>query len=477
MTDFVLINDSDCDPIQNTPNTTVNIQYEIVNATDGHHQINLNILTTIKTTQELRRPLDICFAIDISQSMNTNNKLNLIKKSLNALINVLNSEDRISIVTYNHDSNILVEKCYATRIGVQKLKLALDKIVCQGTTNLSAAIKQAVKLLAKGKDTYNYSPCIMLMTDGYSNQGIIDSDLLLKYTTSLVAKFNRDIIINTFGYGPDHHYDKLEKISNYTGGNYYYIPNLQEIHEQFADAIGITTSVIGREARLQLPAHPNICYCHQKSNTPLELVIDTLVAGYSRDILTNLTIISESDIPKVLNLTAKLVYQDTNRDQVVRDIDMEINIPQLINSPKNPKIISHHIRCKLINILKNNIKQNKEKLDKLETQIRQLDMEDKHELLEELVQIKNIVIGATTSSVNRCAELRFTQNCLSRQRGLRCYRNNITKALVNNVNCSYENENNGQTKKKLNLIIPAITSDNNIPYKYPTPIKRVGKNN
>ena len=107
------------------------------------------------------------FLIDSSGSMNSADKLPLVKESFKLLAGNLGPNDRVSIVTYSGSSDTLLEGSN----DYNKICKTLDKISASGGTNgsggINAAYKCAEKNFVKGGNNR-----VIIASDGDMNLGI-----------------------------------------------------------------------------------------------------------------------------------------------------------------------------------------------------------------------------------------------------------------------------------------------------------------
>jgi Ca-activated chloride channel family protein len=104
-----------------------------------------------KETQDTEIPAsNIVFLIDVSGSMQSPNKLPLLKKSFNILVEKLRPEDRVAIVVYAGSAGAVLE----STPGDEKLKISevLDRLSAGGSTAGGAGINLAYKI---AKENYN----------------------------------------------------------------------------------------------------------------------------------------------------------------------------------------------------------------------------------------------------------------------------------------------------------------------------------
>ncbi|NIN34245.1 MAG: VWA domain-containing protein, partial [Gammaproteobacteria bacterium] len=89
-------------------------------------------------------PANLVFLIDVSGSMQSSNKLELLKSSLGLLTRQLKREDRVSIVVYAGASGIVLEPTPGDEKG--KIIAAIDRLTAGGSTNGASGIRLAYSL-------------------------------------------------------------------------------------------------------------------------------------------------------------------------------------------------------------------------------------------------------------------------------------------------------------------------------------------
>lgn len=170
------------------------------------------------------------FLVDVSGSMSSENKLPLLKKSLITLLDQLNSDDRISIITYSGK----VQKCLeSTPVSEKKaIKKAIESLSANGSTNGGEAIKmayeEALSNYIKGGNNR-----VILGTDGDFNVGVTSTDALLEMVESYCDK---GIYLTALGFGQGNLNDAMmEKVSNHGNGTYFFIDSVDEMTKVFVN--------------------------------------------------------------------------------------------------------------------------------------------------------------------------------------------------------------------------------------------------
>ncbi|MDW3650493.1 MAG: VWA domain-containing protein [Bacteroidia bacterium] len=110
-----------------------------------------------------KEPQDLIFLLDVSGSMNKTEKLPLIKRSLLEVLPYLNSEDRISVLTFADESQqILSNYSPKQETGIAE---ALEKIKLGGKTRPYSSLHTAYQI-ARNNIRRDRPTRIILLTDG-----------------------------------------------------------------------------------------------------------------------------------------------------------------------------------------------------------------------------------------------------------------------------------------------------------------------
>ena len=210
--------------------------------------------------QSARAPLDLVCCIDVSGSMRSENKMVLMKQTLDLLItrSGLKDSDRLSLVTF--DRNVQV-KLGLTSMGVDGRQLAsgiVKQLMPGSTTNLSGGTLKAIDVLAQETGVCEgRSRSVLLFTDGLPTEGVTDTPTLVRAVKGALdasAAASRHINLFSFGFGSDHNEDCLRSLatSSGPGGLYYYVRTAEDIPSAFADCLGGLVSVVAQNATLVL---------------------------------------------------------------------------------------------------------------------------------------------------------------------------------------------------------------------------------
>ena len=117
-----------------------------------------------------RAPIDLCCVIDESSSMMSNNRIGLVKETVEFVIRNLTDKDRFGIVGYGSDAKTRLELLQMNAIGKKRATSIVKSIRAQGMTALCDGLHLGVKMMRnRSKDESNQIASVMLFTDGQAN--------------------------------------------------------------------------------------------------------------------------------------------------------------------------------------------------------------------------------------------------------------------------------------------------------------------
>jgi Ca-activated chloride channel family protein len=130
-----------------------------------------------------RKPATLIFVIDVSGSMNRENRLGTVKKSLRILVDQLGEGDRVGIVTYGSQGRVLLEPADLNRRD--EILRAIESLAPGGSTNAVEGLDLAYDLARDHLDRDGINRLI-LCSDGVANMGATEAEeILAKYQAQL----------------------------------------------------------------------------------------------------------------------------------------------------------------------------------------------------------------------------------------------------------------------------------------------------
>lgn len=185
--------------------------------------------------------------IDVSGSMSSSNKLPLVKRGFSMLVDGLNAEDRVSIVTYSGKEAVLLDGGKGS--DKTKIKSAINKLSANGSTAGQKGIEMAYNLIDKYYIQGGNNQ-ILLATDGDFNVGVSDSTTLGQM---VLAKKEKGVFFSCFGFGMGNYKsDTMEELALNGNGNVFYIDDELEMERTFGGDISSVLQVVAKDSKIQI---------------------------------------------------------------------------------------------------------------------------------------------------------------------------------------------------------------------------------
>lgn len=204
-----------------------------------------------EVTASERPAANLVFLIDVSGSMQSPDKLPLLKNAFRLLTDQLNARDRVSMVVYAGSSGVVLEPT----AGDQKHKIreAIDRLEAGGSTNGAEGIERAYQL-AKAAHISKGINRVVLATDGDFNVGVVNFEALVdmaqRQRTSGTA-------LTTLGFGTGNYNDQLlERLADAGNGNYAYVDSLSEARKVLVSELASTLFTIAKDVKIQVEFNP-----------------------------------------------------------------------------------------------------------------------------------------------------------------------------------------------------------------------------
>lgn len=200
---------------------------------------------------EERKPQNLVFLLDVSGSMDSPDKLPLVKRAFLLLLDELAPTDTVSIVTYaSMDQVVLDGESAANKVQIMA---AIDSLYAGGSTAGAAGIRTAYDLAKKHfiKGGVNR---VILATDGDLNVGVSSEGEL---TDMIEEEKQSGVFLSVLGFGYGNLKDnKLEALADHGNGNYSYVDTIYEARKALVEEIGATFQTVAKDVKLQVEFNP-----------------------------------------------------------------------------------------------------------------------------------------------------------------------------------------------------------------------------
>ncbi|MBF0523224.1 MAG: von Willebrand factor type A domain-containing protein [Candidatus Omnitrophica bacterium] len=195
---------------------------------------------------------NLVFLIDVSGSMQDQNKLPLLQQAFRMMVQQLRAEDTVSIVVYAGAAGQVLEPTSGDQ--KQKILSAINSLSAGGSTAGAEGIQMAYEL-AKKNYIKGGNNRVVLATDGDFNVGVSNDGELVRI---IEEKRKEGIFLTILGVGMGNYKDsKMQKLADKGNGNYYYIDTLKEAKKVLVQELGSALFTIAKDVKIQVEFNPS----------------------------------------------------------------------------------------------------------------------------------------------------------------------------------------------------------------------------
>lgn len=194
---------------------------------------------------------NLVFLLDVSGSMDSPDKLPLLKSAIRLLVNELDEDDTVSIVVYAGAAGVVLEPTPGD--AKDAILDAIEQLNAGGSTAGGEGIQLAYEL-ARDQFIQGGNNRVILATDGDFNVGTSSEGELIRL---IEAQREDDIFLTVLGFGTGNLQDaKMEQLANHGNGNYAYIDSILEAKKVLVNEIGATLLTIAKDVKIQVEFNP-----------------------------------------------------------------------------------------------------------------------------------------------------------------------------------------------------------------------------
>jgi len=219
---------------------------------ERHYLVRIG-LKGYEIPSEERKDAVLTFVIDVSGSMDMENRLGLVKQSLRLLVEELRPSDRIGIAVYGSRGHAILE--HTPVAEAERILRAIDRLQPEGSTNAEEGLLIGYRMAAQAFNPEVINR-VILCSDGVANVGNTGPDSILEQIRNHAG---RGIYLTTVGFGMGNYNDVLmEQLADDGDGFYAYVDTLKEAERVFVHDLTSTLQVIARDAKIQVDLNPKV---------------------------------------------------------------------------------------------------------------------------------------------------------------------------------------------------------------------------
>lgn len=198
-----------------------------------------------------RPPAAVTFVVDVSGSMDGEDRIGLVRRSLEVLAENLRPDDTVAVVTYGSEAALLLPPTPVSDRGA--LLEAVRGLQIDGSTNLEGGVRLGY---AQAREMFRQDGvnAVVLASDGVANVGDTGPGSIVE---TIRQEGQRGINLVSVGFGTGNYDDHMmEQLANQGDGFYSHVDTAEEAQRLFGDELTGTLTVIARQAKLQVSFDP-----------------------------------------------------------------------------------------------------------------------------------------------------------------------------------------------------------------------------
>lgn len=197
---------------------------------------------------EERKDVSLTFVIDVSGSMDMENRLGLVKRSLEMLVEQLTPRDRVGIVVFGKQAHVVLESTSGE--DKEAILNAIHSLEPEGVTNAADGLRLGYQLASENRNSEAINR-VILCSDGVANVGDTGAGSIWE-SIERYAK-ESDITLATIGFGMGNYNDVLmEQLADHGDGFYSYVDTEKEAERLFVHNLTSTLQFIAKDAKVQV---------------------------------------------------------------------------------------------------------------------------------------------------------------------------------------------------------------------------------
>jgi Ca-activated chloride channel family protein len=194
---------------------------------------------------------NLVFLLDVSGSMESPDKLPLLRRAMKLMVETLDEDDRVAIVVYAGAAGVVLEP--TSGANQQVIMAALDRLQAGGSTNGGEGIERAYDLARQ-----NFEPGainrVILATDGDFNVGTTSERDLERL---IERERESGVFLSVLGLGTGNLQDStMELLADKGNGNYAYLDSIAEARKVLVEEAGGTLVTVAKDVKIQVEFDP-----------------------------------------------------------------------------------------------------------------------------------------------------------------------------------------------------------------------------
>ena len=213
----------------------------------GNYQaaLQLSVNTNVDPTQYTRLPMNLVIVVDHSGSMSQDQRLEKVKTGLHTLIDNIQPEDRLAIISF--DDVVTIDQPFQATLDRARLHQVVAALQPRGGTNIFDGLKAGFTMLGENPPNEKQNRIIFL-SDGLATVGNTSQSSIISMATGNIA---RGIGLTTVGVGNDFDVLLMRGLAERGAGNFYYVENANAATEVFTEELEYFLSPLALDIKIE----------------------------------------------------------------------------------------------------------------------------------------------------------------------------------------------------------------------------------
>ena len=297
-------------------NVGLDLRWGNPNLSSSQNEAVLQIGFTTRQSSKFidNTPLNICLVIDRSGSM-SGPRIAHARQSALALLSKLRPQDKISIVTFDHAVDVLLQ--HEPAANKTKISQVIRSIETRGSTDLNRGLIKGYELIAQNYQE-NANNKVLMLTDMLTNTGQVDIESIVKNAHNYSNRHQIGITMVAIGVQVN---DALgRQISKSGKHSFHYVNDSEDIQKIFVDEVESIFSKIAKDVKLEIEFDRNLKlsefygYAPRIRSQKISLHLNNMNAGLTQVVLAKF----KARIPKQMGrVDVRLTYFDVEKKKRV----------------------------------------------------------------------------------------------------------------------------------------------------------------
>lgn len=213
--------------------------------------VTLGFATAPEADSIAEKGSNLVFLIDVSGSMDSADKLDLLKDSFEELVSHLDEDDCVSIVTYAGGEKVVLEGAHGDER--REIMRAINRLRADGSTNGEAGLQMAYEVARRNYIEGGVNRIVMA-SDGDLNVGISSESDLHDFVDE---QRESGIYLSVLGFGTGNYKDnKMETLADHGNGSYHYIDCVEEAERVLGEKLTANLVPLCDDVKVQVEFNP-----------------------------------------------------------------------------------------------------------------------------------------------------------------------------------------------------------------------------